>query len=687
MKKLIICEKPSLAKNVANGIALLGERPIYNKDKGYTESDSFIISNAFGHLFELYDIEEYKPDYDQDKKYYWDLNGLPFVPENFNYRLKKDYKTKKTDTGIKKQFKLLCDLINDKNVDTIVNCGDADREGEVIVRIILEQAKNTKPVKRLWLPDQTEQSIATALKNLKDGKDYDKLADEGYARTYIDWLNGINLTRYATLKSGSLLKVGRVKSAIVRAIYDRDKDIKNFVPVPYYVVESDVDGIALKFKTKFQTAEEAQAKANELNNKEAIVKDINQKEKKISSPKLFSLSTLQNKMSKTHNLSPSDTLKTVQKLYESGYVSYPRTNTEYMATAEKEKVALILNAINDDELIFKDNKRVFDDSKIESHSAITPTTKIPPNLEGSDLDVYNTILNRCKANFCKEEHIIKETTAIVAVGEDTFEIKGNALICLGWKKYEQEKIQETIMPNIQVGDVLNTAFNVNNKQTEPPKLFTVETLNNYLKNPFKNELKETENDDDEYKALLSGSEIGTEATRAGIIEDCIKSNYISLTKTTYNIKNDGVYYIETLSKLNIATDTETTVELNKKLKDVYLGATTINSVVEVVSSSLQETMAQDIVIEKNENQEGTLKCPKCSATLPPIKNRKAVGCKECDFIIWRKLSGKDLTDKQIEKLITNGKTEKIKGFKSKAGKEYEATIVLDEDCKISFSFN
>ena len=221
--KLIIAEKPSLARNIVAGIGKM------DKKDGYFINSDYIVSWAFGHLFSLADVESYTGA----EQGAWTLDNLPCFPESFRFELKKG-NDKKVDSGVKKQFAIIKELCNRADVDTIVNAGDADREGEIIVRLCVAEALSTeKAQKRLWLPDQTPETVRAALADMKDESEYDNLASEGLARTYIDWLYGVNLTRYATLKTGSLLRVGRVIVPIVRAIYERDQNIKNFVPEIY----------------------------------------------------------------------------------------------------------------------------------------------------------------------------------------------------------------------------------------------------------------------------------------------------------------------------------------------------------------------------------------------------------------------------------------------------------------------
>ena len=281
---LIIAEKPSLGRNIAAG---LGD---FKRRDGYLEGKDCLISWAFGHLFSLVDIEHYNPRPDGSVR--WSMDNLPCLPDEFRYELRKD-KDKQVDSGLLKQFKIIESLCNRDDVDTIVNAGDADREGEIIVRnCIVNALRSPKPVKRLWLPDQTPETVAAAFAEMKDDGDYDNLANEGYARTYIDWLYGVNLTRYATLRTGTLLRVGRVIVPIVKAIYDRDMAIKNFVPEKYYSISSkeqtNGETVELNSKLRFDGNRLALAeeKCREYNACDAVVSSLKRKKDTLSCGKL-----------------------------------------------------------------------------------------------------------------------------------------------------------------------------------------------------------------------------------------------------------------------------------------------------------------------------------------------------------------------------------------------------------------
>ncbi|MBQ2273684.1 MAG: DNA topoisomerase III, partial [Clostridia bacterium] len=336
--QLIIAEKPSLGRNIVASIEE-GNKDKLNKKNGYYEGEHYIVTWAFGHLFSLADIEDYSPL--PQGKTRWSMENLPCFPQQFRYHLKTN-PDKTDDEGVVRQFNTIRMLCLRDTTDTIINAGDSDREGEIIVRTCVDKAfegKITKPFKRLWLPDQTAQTILAALEQLPDESNYDNLAREGYARTYIDWLYGVNLTRYATLKTGTLLRVGRVIIPIVKAIYDRDMAIKNFVPDIYYAIisraETNGEVVELVSKTKFTKEEKAKAEAfcQKYNEAPATVTAVKKRKTTLNPGKLYSLSTLQNTLGKKHKMPMEESLAIVQKLYEAGYLTYPRTNSEYLATA------------------------------------------------------------------------------------------------------------------------------------------------------------------------------------------------------------------------------------------------------------------------------------------------------------------------------------------------------------------
>ena len=695
---LIIAEKPSLARNIIAGIARLQNNEM-KKQNGYYEGGNYIVSWVFGHLFSLADIEDYSPT----ESGRWTMENLPCFPREFKFNLRRNDK-KEVDSGVEKQFNIIKRLCNRQDVDTIVNAGDSDREGEIIVRLCVSHALDSKKnFVRLWLPDQTPETVSAALLEMKDEKEYENLANEGYARTFIDWLYGVNLTRFATLKTGKLLRVGRVIVPIVKAIYDRDMEIRSFTPQKYYVISSNEktneEFVELTSKTKFTKDEiaKAQEACENYNNEQAVVTSVTRKKSTMAPPKLFSLSKLQSYLGKKYKMSMDDSLNIVQKLYEEGYVTYPRTNSEYLATAEKSKISSIVTSVAKlgYPIKFKVSKSIFDDSKIESHSALTPTYKIPqPNaLTEREKQVYSTILRRFVAVFCEEECLCEKSEIKIKVGErEEFLLKGTVITQKGWTKFDDYTPKDKILPQLNKGDVVNICFKPVEKETTPPKHYTIETLNNYLKNPFKEDKQNAdENDDEDYKAIFEGLELGTEATRTGIIDNACKSAYIALKKDVYYIQPDGEYLIEALSQLGIIMDKYKTSQLGQSLKRVFRGECTIDDSVSLAEGEIQAVfdVAKDVETNIGIVGEHLGLCPLCGSEI--INGRKSYYCSGykngCTFSIWKYICKKAISVSNAKALISNGKTGKISGFTSKNDKLFDAALKLDESGKVVFDFN
>ena len=686
----IIAEKPSLARNIVAGI---GEM---KKKNGYFENDEYIVTWAFGHLFSLCDVEDYTKE-EKNKK--WSLDNLPCFPQKFKFKLKNG-DNGKPDKGVTTQFETIKALLNRSDVNKIVNAGDSDREGEIIIRLCVENAlKSPKPFYRLWLPDQTPKTVRKALSEMKEESYYQNLANEGFSRTYIDWLYGVNLTRYATIKAGTLLRVGRVIVPIVKAIYDRDKEIEEFVPEIYYALVSKAitngEEIELVSKYKFSKDEKHKAEicCERMNKLDAIVTDKKAKKEILNPGKLYSLTKLQNLLGKKYKMSMEKSLAIAQKLYERGFISYPRTNSEYLATNEKEKIKEILAGVKKlgYPVTFKDKKTIFDDSKIESHSALTPTYKIPKKEDLSEEEalVYSTILRRFVAVFCSEDCVVEKSELTISLGgKEDYTLKGSIIVTPGWTKFDGGDKKDKILPSLNVGDKINVNFKPEEKQTQPPKHYTIETLNNYLKNPFKEDKAlSDENDDEEYKAIFKGLELGTEATRTGIIDNAKKSKYISLNKDVYRIEKGGKYLIEQLVDMNISMDKYKTSQLGQALKQVYRGEITVEDSVEIAKREIAEVFNCSTENETGIYGEKIGVCPLCGKDV--VKGRFSYGClgftDGCEFRINFKILGTQIGKAQAQKLLETGFTDKLK-FTSKQNKEFESRLKLEKDGKISFDF-
>ncbi len=696
---LILAEKPSLARNIAQAIGATQKR------NGYIEGNGYLVSWAFGHLFSLCDIEEYT---NEPKGTRWNRASLPCFPQEFRFTLRKADKGDGVDEGVRRQFEIIESLCNRADVDTILNAGDADREGEIIIRLCIQNAlKTQKDCRRLWLPDQTPQTIQRAVKECKPQSEYDHLAREGFARTYIDWLYGVNLTRYATLRTGKLLRVGRVIVPIVRAIYERDKAIESFVPSIYYAptseAETNAEKIELQSKHKFE--KEKLSKAKELcekyNATPATVTDLKKKKETLSAPKLYSLSRLQNVLGKKHKMSMDESLQILQRLYEQGYVTYPRTNSEYLATAEKDKIKKILSQISamGYPVAFRDAKTIFDDSKIESHSALTPTYKIPAPSALSEQEklVYQTVFRRFVAVFCSQPCQVERTEITISVGDlEQFHLKGTVMVQQGWTKYDDYSQKDKQLPALCVGDAVAIDFVPKEKETTPPKHYTIETLNNYLKNPFREDkakAQESPDDDtEEYRAMFEGLELGTEATRTSIIENACQSEYIARKKDVYTILPGGEFFIESLERMGIQMDKYKTSTLGQALKKVYRGTMTVQESVAMAQAEIAQVFCASQSTPETDTDAGYYgdvvgNCPLCGKEVK--RGTYYYGCsgyKEgCTFRVGLTICKRTLSIANMRRLLQENKTAKISGFLSKNGKSFDATLTL-ENGQIKFLF-
>ncbi|MBR4172940.1 MAG: topoisomerase C-terminal repeat-containing protein, partial [Clostridia bacterium] len=547
----------------------------------------------------------------------------------------------------------------------------------------------------------TPQTVRVALLGMKDETEYDNLANEGYARTFMDWLYGVNLPRYATLKTGTLLRVGRVIVPIVKAIYDRDLAIRNFKTDIYYAVSSKAltkgEEIELTSRERFdkKDLQKAQALCDKYNAQEATVTDKKTKKDSLKAGKLYSLTKLQNALGKKYKMPMEESLKILQALYEKGYVTYPRTNSEYLAEAEKDKIKMILDGVKKlgYPVEFKTGKTIFDDSKIESHSALTPTYKIPQKdaLSEDEKKVYGTVMRRFVAVFCSEEcEVQKQEIKISVGGLEEFTLKGTVILKQGWTRFDDYNKKDKILPDLNKGDRVNIEFKPIEKETTPPKHYTIETLNNYLKNPFREDKQniETEDDAEEYRAVFEGLELGTEATRTGIIENAIKSGYISLKKDVYTILSGGEFLIESLDRMNISMDKYKTSEFGKALKKVYRGEMAIMDSIKLAEIEIKR------VFENKEADDGFVgdvagKCPLCGKDV--VRTKFGYGCTGyrdgCKFSLSNVILGRTISLENVKKLLETGQSDKIDGFISKrTGKEFSAKLKL-ENGKAVFDFS
>lgn len=543
--KLVIAEKPSVAMSIAKAIGAK------NKKDGYYEGNDYRVSWCVGHLVQMANPDSYDEKY---KK--WRIEDLPIIPKEYKYEIV---------NTTKKQFNILKKLMNSKEVDAVINACDAGREGEAIFRLVYMKANCKKKIERLWISSMEDSAIKEGFNNLKDGKYYDNLFDSAKARAIADWLVGMNMSRLYSCLYDENYSIGRVQTPTLAMIVDRDFEIENFKKEKYYTVEIELDKFMLS-TNRIDNRVIAEQLINLIGNTIKIT-DLVKKEK-ITKPDLpFDLTTLQRECNKYFGYSAKQTLDYAQSLYEKKYITYPRTDSRYLT--EDMIVSTINNILGKNDFDTERIKIVFNSKKVSDHHAIIPTvsslSKDISYLPESESKVYRLILNKLNASVGYP--LVENTTKIVAIF-DSFEFTntGKVIKDEGFTKYLKEytskKSEDTIFPNVNIGDELEIKEkNIKEKYTTPPKHFTEDSL-----------LKAMEiagNDALEKGIEVERRGIGTPATRAGIIENLIYKGYI---------KRDERNLISTRKGLNLVSividefkSPKTTAEWEMRLSEIANG--------------------------------------------------------------------------------------------------------------------
>ena len=563
--KVILAEKPSVAKTIASFLKANTRRD------GYFEGNGYIVTYAFGHLVSLYDMKDY------DKEKYsgsWKMANFPFIPaDKFKF---------KVDDSKQKQFNIIKELLNRDDVEYVINATDNDREGELIAFLIFLLAKNKKPVKRILVNEWTPQDITRGLENLKDEEDMRNLQAAGYTRLITDWLIGINFTSVATLKygNGKLLNIGRVLLPTVKLVYDRDMEIRNFVPKTYFEIEGNFKcangtykGKLIKGKeTKFDTEEEAMAVIDSITSKNGVISSKKVTKSKEYAPKLFSLTSLQGYITSKYSHFTSDkVLNVCQSLYEGkgkgGYITYPRTDSVYLEESLTDKASQTLNRLKnglpyEDKIKFAKTKRVFDSSKVDSHSAIIPTYIVPNSLTPDEQIVYQAIKDRFIANFMPPAEY-ENTEIKTDVDDSVFLTKGKVLKVKGYLEVYNKEQKNDLLPSMEKGENVEVLEILPlKKQTTPPKSYTEDTLLKAMKNCGKNV--------DDEDLVLAGYSIGTSATRGDVLKKIAQVGYVNKKGKSYYITDLGINLVEIFPVKDLF-DVDYTGKLEKSLSDIQKG--------------------------------------------------------------------------------------------------------------------
>jgi DNA topoisomerase-3 len=694
-KILVIAEKPSVAVDLAK---VLGR---FDKKDGYLENEKFIVSWAFGHLLELAEPEDYDP---MLKK--WNIDHLPILPESFKMR--------EIASG-RKQLDTLKKLLCSKDVRGVVDACDAGREGENIFRSIYRASGSDKPMKRLWLSEATPAAVQEAFRNLRDGKDLDPLAAAAEARSQADWIVGINATRAFTCRHYKLLSLGRVQTPTLALVVNREKDIRAFKPAPYwelwanFLKESGETYRGKWFKGKVDRLNElnkAQAILSRLGNQGEVVR-VEQKETKEQPPTLFNLNDLQKEANRKHGLTAQQTLDIAQALYEKHkLLTYPRTDSRHLTEAiAKDTLSARLAALSGSpeysslipKKLPKLGKRYVDGSKVTDHHAIIPTAAKPnlASLAANEKLVYDLAVRRFIAILYPDARYAV-TKATTSVDGESFLSSGRVELELGWKRVykpvdddKKDEDKQTLPPLSQGEKVSVAKAEALEKTTKPPSRYTEATLLAAMENAGR-----FADDDDLADTLKAVGGIGTPATRAAIIETLIKRSYMQREKKLLVPTSDGEVLID------LAPEQMKSVELTARwengLLEIEHGKQDALKWVEEIKQFTRDVVA----IARGQEQarmsggsgsggrEAIGKCPLCGRDV--IEYPRSYGCsgyrEGCKFAIWKEIAKKEITAKQASDLLVKGKTGELKGFKSKAGKDFQAILALGADGKVIFDF-
>ena len=558
---MIVCiaEKPSVARDIAD---ILGAR---TRKEGYIEGNGYQVTWTFGHLCTLKEPHEYTPGWKS-----WSLGSLPMIPPRFGIKLIEN-------PTYEKQFHIIEGLM--QQADEIINCGDAGQEGELIQRWVMQKAGARCPVKRLWISSLTEEAIKEGFAKLKDQSDFQSLYEAGLSRAMGDWLLGMNATRLYTIKYGQnkqVLSIGRVQTPTLALIVNRQLEIENFKPEPYWELKTVYRETTFSVtKGKFTSKEEGLEFLETVKQSDFVVTDVSAKKGVEYAPRLFDLTSLQVECNKKFAYSADETLKLIQSLYEKKVTTYPRVDTTFLSDDIYPKCPAILKGLRDYEVLtapldgakLPKSKKVFDSSKVTDHHAIIPTGVYPQNLTDMEHRVFDLIARRFIAVFypdCK----VSTTTVLGEVDKIEFKVTGKQILEPGWRVVfakeqveEKEGDEERVLPVFVKGESGPHVPDLNEKWTQPPKPYTEATLLRAMETAGKLV------DNDELRDALKENGIGRPSTRAAIIETLFKRNYIRKEKKNLIATPTGVELIQLIHE-ELLKSAELTGIWEKKLREI-----------------------------------------------------------------------------------------------------------------------
>ena len=656
---MIVCiaEKPSVAKDIARIIGANSARD------GYMEGNGYQVTWTFGHLCELKEPDDYTPMWKR-----WSLSALPMIPQRFGIKLI-------NDEGIKKQFSTIERLM--QAADSIINCGDAGQEGELIQRWVMQKAQAKCPVKRLWISSMTDEAIKQGFEELKDQQEYQSLYLAGLSRAIGDWLLGMNATRLYTLKYGQnkqVLSIGRVQTPTLALIVNRQKEIDNFESEPYWVLATIYRNTQFTATSgKFTSKEEGEKAFSTIAGKPFTVTDVSKKKGTEAPPHLYDLTSLQVDCNKKFAYSADITLKLIQSLYEKKFTTYPRVDTQYLTDDIYPKVPQILNGVSQAKIMSQQkylplvqqlaasgkklpkSKKVFDNSKVTDHHAIIPTGVPPTGLTDMEANVYDLIAKRFISVFYHDCKFSTTTVIGEVVNEDgdkpekiEFKVSGKEILEPGWREVyakdvkandeedsqdgnsggdagnganKKENVEERTLPSFVKGESGDHTPTLTEKWTTPPKYYTEATLLRAMETAGKFV------EDEELRAALKENGIGRPSSRAGIIETLFKRHYIRRQRKNLMATPTGIELIDTIHE-ELLKSCELTGIWEKKLRDIehktYDPGQFINELKEQINQIVNDVLADNSSrITTTTEEDLKKKEPKKKKTAPKPKKLPA----------------------------------------------------------------
>ncbi len=677
--RLVVAEKPSVAQSIAKVIGA------YDRKDGYVEGSGYIVSWCVGHLVGLAQADAYDEKYKR-----WNYADLPIVPDQWKYMIAQ---------ATKKQFSILKELMKRKDVEELIEATDAGREGELIFRLVYEKAGCKKPFYRLWISSMEDEAIREGFMYLKDGSDYNSLYEAAVCRSQADWLVGINGTRlFSTLYDGKLT-VGRVQTPTLALIVERARQIQEFAKQRYYNVHLNCNGMDM-IKEKIFDVDEAEKISKSCDGKDAVVKDVINEKKTINPPKLYDLTTLQREANRVYGYTAQKTLDYTQSLYEKKFVTYPRTDSQYLSdemgdTAKKVVEAIFGTFVFCGDVMFNPAvERVLNSKKVSDHHAIIPTVQIGkdklPDLSEGERNVLMLISQRVLCAMALP-HLYGESTVIVESSGYEFMKKGKSIMQMGWKSFE-DAFRKSIKAKAEKEEADNpiqaekgmhfhsVPCTVTEHFTAPPKPYTEDTLLSALEKAGNEDF----DDDTEKKGL------GTPATRAAIIEKLVANGYLERKGKQILPTASGCSLIEVLPEniksAKLTADWENILmQIERKTADAGDFMRDITDMVKQLIKDNKEVSSdmKDKFATNRPKKEVIGKCLRCGS--PVYEGTMNFYCsnRDCHFSIWKESKflismKKKVTKVMAVSLLKDGRVF-VKGlYSQKKDKEFDAFLVLDD---------